>query len=130
MEERQRCSFDIGDTLRAIDIEDLPELGALGLEIGGEAVETALETLHETLGSQDWQQHFDNLKVIDLENIEERMEAAQERLEQIEKRLEREYGRDLERAERALERAEEKRREAVRDRERAKRDADSKNDLF
>lgn len=135
--ERKPCSLDIGDSLRAIDIEDLPELGSLGLELGGEAMETALEALREALASRDWEKHFENLKVIDLENIEERMEAVQRKLEQIEKRLEKEYGRDFERAERALERAEEQRRRAEKereqarsDREKAERDGEGASHLF
>jgi len=122
--ERKRCSFDIGDTLRTLDIEDLPELGTLGLEIGGEAMETALEALRETLDSQDWEKHFEGLKVLDLDDIEERLETVQEKLEQIERRLEREYGGDLERAERGLERAERDRARAERDRERSERERD------
>ena len=119
LEERKPCSFDIGDTLREIDIEELSEIGNLGVEIGGEALETALESLHETLGSQDWEKHFERLKVIDIDRIEERMERVQERLERLEKRLEREYGRDLERAERDLERAERARERAREQREKA-----------
>ncbi len=115
LKARERCSFDIGDSLRAIEIGELPELGKLGFEIGGEALETALEALRD----QDWEQHFEGLKEIDLELIEERMERVQERLERLEERLERDYGRELERAEREPERA---RGQAERDRERAERE--------
>ena len=113
LQERERCTFDIGDSLRAIEIEDLPdlsELGELGVEIGGEALESALEALRD----QDWEMHFEGLKEIDMERIEERMEEVQERLERLEERLERKYGREIERAERDMERA-------VRERERAVR---------
>ena len=124
LKERERCSFDIGDSLRAIELDELPELGRLGFEIGGEALESALEALR----NQDWEEHFQGLKEIDLERIEERMERVQERLERLEERLERDYGRQLERAERELERARERserdRARAERDRERAERERD------
>ncbi len=115
----ERCSIDIGDTLRELRIEDLPAIGQLGIEIGGEALESTLETLREALAGQDWETHFEGLEEIELERIEERMEQVQERLERLEERLERDFGRELERAERELERARER---SERDRERAERE--------
>ncbi len=144
LEARERCSFDIGDSLRAIELKELSglsglsglsELGSHGLEIGAEAMESALEALRD----QDWEEHFRGLEEIDLERIEERMERVQERLERLEERLERDYGREVERAERALERereraertlerererAEQERARAERDRARAERERD------
>ncbi len=121
LKERERCSVDIGDSLREIRIEDLPELGELGIEIGGEALESSLEILRETLAGQDWQSHLEGLEELQLERLEERMERAQERLERLEERLEREYGREFERAERELERVRER---AEREQERAVREAE------
>ncbi|MCP3918605.1 MAG: PDZ domain-containing protein [bacterium] len=122
LEARERCSFDIGDSLRAIDIEELSKLGTHGIQIGGEALESALEVLRD----QDWEEHFEGLKEIDLERIEERMERVQERLERLEVRLQRDYGRELERAEQAvqreLERAERDSERSVQELERAERD--------
>ena len=119
LKEREGCAVDIGDTLRAIRLEDLPEIGALGIEIGGEALGATLEALGESLVDQDWEKHLQGLEEIELERIEERMERVQERLERLEERLERDYGRELERAERELERARER---AGRERERAARE--------
>ncbi len=139
LKEREGCSVDIGDTLRAIRIEDLPEIGELGIEIGGEVLGSTLDTLRETLANQDWQKHLQGLEEVELERIEERMERVQERLERLEERLERDYGRELERAEQELERArgraereqaraerEQARaeREVARERERAEREAE------
>ena len=107
LKERERCSVDIGDSLRAISIEDLPELGELGIEIGGEAMETALETLRHTFEGQDWNFEFEGLSEGEMERLEERMEHVQERMERLEERLEREFGRKFERAEREVERARE-----------------------
>ncbi len=129
LKERERCSFDIGDSLRAIELKEFGELGKHGIEIGGEALESALEALR----GQDWEEHFQGLEDIDMERIEERMERVQERLERLEERLERDYGRELERAERAVEReheraergreqAEREKARAMRDQERAERD--------
>lgn len=117
--ERERCSVDIGDSLRAISLEDLPEIGALGLEIGGEALENSLETLRQAFAGQDWDLKFEGLSEIEVEHIEERMEHVQERLERLEERLERDFGREVERAEREIERT---RARSERDRERSERD--------
>ncbi len=121
LEERERCSIDIGDSLRAIDLSDLPRFGELGIEIGGEVLEGTLEALSETLADQDWEEHFRGLEEIEFVRIEERMEHVQERLERLEERLERDFGRELERAEREAERAE---RESRRELERAEREAE------
>ncbi len=133
LEERQRCAFDIGDTLRGIKLEDLQEIGEIGIEIGGVALESTLETLRETLAGQDWEKHFEGLKEIDLERLEERMERTQERLELLEERLERDFGRELERAERDRGRAERELERAERTRqrelERAEREADRAREL-
>ena len=116
LQEKERCTVDIGDTLRAIKIEDLPDLGELGVEIGGEELESALKSLNMSFGPLlDIEKHFKGLDEIDLQRIEERMERVQERLERLEQRLEREYGREVERTERELERS---RSRAERDRER------------
>ncbi len=125
LEARERCSIDIGDPLREIRLEDLSRLGALGIEIGGEALGGALEAL----AAQDWEEHLKGLEEIEIERIEERMERVQERLERLEERLERDYGRQLERAERELERARERaergsERQAERESERAEREAE------
>ncbi len=119
LEEQERCAIDIGDTLRAINIENLPEIADIGIEIGGEALESTLEILRATLAGQDWEKHFEGLEEIDLELIEERMERVQERMERLEERLERDFGRELERVERALE---QERGEAERERDRAERE--------
>ncbi len=118
LEERERCSVDIGDPLRGIRIEDLGAIGELGIEIGGEALGSTLEILRGALAGQDWESHLEGLEEIDLERIEERMERAQERLERLEERLERDFGREFERAERELERAKER---VERDHERRER---------
>ncbi len=130
--EQERCSVDIGDTLRAIRLEDLPAIGELGIEIGGEALGATLEALGESLSGLDWEQHLQGLEEIELEHLEERMERVQERMERLEERLERDYGRELERAreraertqERELERAEQARERAEQARERARERAE------
>ena len=119
--EREGCSIDIGDPLRAIPFENLPQLGEFGLEIGGEIFENTLETLRETFADRDWDFQFEGLSESQLERVEERMEHVQERLERLEERLEREFGRELERAERDAERARE---QAERELERAERERD------
>ena len=129
LQEKERCTVDIGDTLRAIKIEDLPDLGELGVEIGGEELESALKSLNMSFGPLlDIEKHFKGLDEIDLQRIEERMERVQERLERLEQRLEREYGREVERTERELERsrsrAERARALAEREAERAERAAE------
>ena len=128
LKEREGCAVDIGDTLRAIRIEDLPAIGTLGIEIDGEALGATLEALGESLANQDWDAYLQGLEEIELEHIEERMERVQERLERLEERLERDYGRELERAERELERARERaergRQRAVREQERERERAE------
>ena len=114
IEERERCSFDVGNFLHTFDFDDLPKMEDLGIEISGEAIENAMQSVRDALQSQDWEKHFEGLKELDLEQIEERMEGVQERLEELEQRLEREYSRE-ERSERDRER---KRRRDERDRER------------
>ncbi len=120
--ERERCSIDIGDPLRAIPLESLPRLGELGIEIGGEALENTLEALRERFEGQEWDFQFKGLSDEQLERIEERMERVQERMERLEERLEREFGRELERTERELEREERDREREARERERQERD--------
>lgn len=123
IEERERCSFDLGDYLHtldldsldfeALDLDELPRLGDLGFAISGETLESAMESVRDALESQDWESHLQHLQNIDLEGIEDRMEEVQERLQELETRLERELGR---------EQRSEKRRE--RDRQRSERDRD------
>ncbi len=117
VEERKRCSFDIGDYLHTLDFEELPALRDLGIEISGETIENAMKGVRDMLESQDWESHFQHLKDVDLDSLEERMEGVQERLEELEERLEREYGRDV--------RAEERR---ERDRKRSRRDREEQED--
>ncbi len=102
-EKRKRCAFDVGSYLDGIDLEHLPHLGALGLqisgdafEISGEALENAMESMREALENQDWEHHFEDLKGLDLDQVEQHLERVQRRLERLENRLEREYGQDLE----------------------------------
>ncbi len=103
LEERERCAFDIGSTLEGLDLDNIPQLGAMGfqisgdaLEISGEAIESAMETVREVLESQDWERHFEDLKDLDLDQIELHLDSVQERLERLEDRLEREYGQERE----------------------------------
>ena len=88
LEERERCAFDVSGILENIDLEQLPKLSDLDINISGEAIEDALRNAREVLQSQDWEKHFEQLKDIDLERIEERMEDVQRRLEELEERLE------------------------------------------
>ncbi|MCP5069716.1 MAG: PDZ domain-containing protein [bacterium] len=120
LKARERCSVDIGDHLRALRVEDLPELGEIGIEIGGEALATTLETLRQTFAGKEWDFEFEGLSESEMERIEERMEHVQERMERLEERLEREFGREFERAERGLARSE---RERARELERTEREA-------
>ncbi len=93
IEERERCAFDIGDYL-PLDLEELPKLQDFGFELSGEALENAMRSVRDVFESQDWESHFEHLKDVDLEGIEERMEGVQKRLEDLEARLEKEYGRE------------------------------------
>ncbi len=97
--ERQRCGFDIShmldlehlpqidlEHLPQIDLEHLPRLGHLMElhEFDGEALEEAMEKVHEALENQDWESHLERLRDADLSHIEERLHEAMERLHELE----------------------------------------------
>lgn len=115
LEERERCTFEVGDRLRALDLKGIVDLRDFDIDIDREALRETLRNVQETLGEVDWAKHFEGLKVIDLEQVEERMEELQERLEELEERIEKEVGDQLDRAR-------EQREKAERDRERSERD--------
>jgi C-terminal processing protease CtpA/Prc len=114
LEEQERCALDVGEFMEGFDFAGLSELG-LGIS------EEVMKGLHEALEGQDWGQHFEALKHLNLEGLksleglkvlegieglegleileglEERMERVQERLKHLEQDLEREVGRKVER---------------------------------
>lgn len=104
LDGRQRYVVDLaehfkwtGDLDGLIDLHDLDqvmELGDLGLEISHEALENATEALREVFENRDWEVYLKNLENLELEGLEERMEELQERLKELELRLKEEIERD------------------------------------
>lgn len=103
LEEKKRCAIDIGHYLEGIDWDnigrisqdalegiDWETIGTESLQISNEALEQALEGLHQAFENKDWQIHFEKLEGMELEGLEERMEELQERLQELEKRIEKE----------------------------------------
>ncbi len=129
LEERKRCALDIGDYLGDLDFDKLPHIE--GLDISHEALQTALQSARDALHNHDWTEQLENLRSLDLERMEERMQRVQERLHSLEERLEGEVTRKLKRAEgdrkqveREVARAERERAERKRERERAQKRSD------
>ncbi|MEM7355163.1 MAG: PDZ domain-containing protein [Acidobacteriota bacterium] len=108
LEERRRCTVDIGDYLQMIDLDgigvDLQELDLSGFAVSQEAIQDAMAAARDAFASQDWQEHIEGLQAIDLERLERRMERVQERLEELEERLDSEYRRGESRREERRER--------------------------
>jgi len=110
LEAKDRCAFDVGHFMEGMDFDfnfDFEELGDLGVEVSGEAIESALEGLRNI----DWEKQLEGLEDIDLERMEREMERVQRRLEELEIRIERQQERYSERVERREERERERERE-------------------
>jgi len=120
LEERKRCALEIGDYLGDFDFDDLPQIE--GLDISHEALQTALQSARDALHGHDWTEQLENLKSLNLERMEERMQRVQERLRSLEERLEGEVAREFERAERGREKVEREVERAEQERERAERE--------
>ncbi len=84
----------IGEQIgREIEGVDWEGIGVESIAIGSEALESALEVLHQTFEGEEFQEHMKRLEDMDLERIEERMERVQERLHKLEEQMEEEQER-------------------------------------
>lgn len=132
VEEKDICSFDVGQVLDAEDFAKLADLGKLGeldklgylksledidvdIDISGldldelvrNAVKIAVVGLDQALDSRAWERQIEDLQEEKAEELKLRMQEVARHLEQLERKIEAESGRYGEKARKEMERARE-----------------------
>jgi len=127
LDEKESCSFDIGEVIDAEDLEELGKLGNLdpetmrhldalgdididlgGLDLDGlvrNAVSMAVMGMEQALASGELQRELEGLKDGRMEELQQRMEEISRQLEQLEVKIEAEAGPYADKARAEIDRA-------------------------